>query len=656
MASQLPNDHPGRIGPDSALDIPLAENTDDAVPEPFPQTPLGRIPPEIRVKIFTELLAIPPSYGGHDFATESSGSGNPPKTPNKFVHMEASWHQVTRTCRQVYLESHPVFFASKSYFLANPQELEHFLECDQISTPMRTVFQWDTITALCFKDLVGCFKLHSKELIDEVLSNPTEYPGLYDTREQLEAKTYEGIDTSVLCHDLKRLKSLRTVGLCIRVGEEMEYVNFLYGLIGMTRGLVEFVNASHWLFRSQNPEDAWSIQYACFTEGDFANGKDHEDVPFDVRCIELAVTDIDSRAPGLQEGDERYVEVQIQRHEEDSAPQRLLDENENDIDGRIASDHSDTELRDYYQARFEIPQDQFETSARAETSEHDNIIAPLELESNQIDQSSLLMLQSEDGLDSHRVTDTDQEEDQTFLGRANEKVSETQSKTSSDHQAADPSFSRSLASVTHNTPTDTENDRLFSTDTGDEDNQVQPDTKASDQAPQVPFLRHDSRVHPENATEASRVQDTLKDKAKEGGRRTNINYLSGRKRQPLLDVILVPNPYTEEEMESYQKWQQQAISGNKEQTEQDSPQAQRTSSPFGKTQERQMMGQCATSPTATPKEERPSSPALPNRSGLTSKAFQIGAVSFLFLLLVMFTHLPGWLPNAGRDGKGSSQQ
>ena len=646
MASRLPHDHAESIGHDSAIDIQLAENTDDAVPEPFLQTRLGRIPPEIRVKIFTELLAIPPSYGGHDFATDSSELGKSPKTPTKFVHMKASWHHVTRTCRQIYLESHSIFFASKSYLLANPQELEHFLEYDMISTPIRPIFQWDTITALCFKDLVEDLPLYSKEELDEIFSNPNDYRAVYNTREQFENMTFKRLNTSVCVElNIKRLKSLRRVGLCIRVGEEMEYVNFLYGLSGMKRGLVEFVNASHWLIRPQNPEDAWSIQYACFLDGDYALGKDDEEVPYDVCCIELAVTDIDSRAPGLQEGDERYIEVHIQRHEEDILPQRPLHENEGDIDRGIALD---AELRDYYHAH-----DQFEASTRAETSEDDSIIPQLEPVSNQIDQSSLLMLQSEDGLDSHPVTDTEQEEDHTFLGPTNEEISKTQSKTSSDQQAEDPSFSKSLASVTHNAPTDTENDRLFSTDTSDEDNQVQPDT---DQVPHVASLPHDSRVQPESGTEASQVQKPLKDKAKEGVRRTNINYLSGRKRQPLSDVIIVPNPYTEEEMESYEKWQQQAITGNQEQTGKNSAQAERPSLLFGKTQEHRVKGPWATSTTAIPKEQRPPSPALPNRPGLTFKAFPIGAVSLLFLLLVVFTHPPGWLPNASRDGKGSSQE
>lgn len=82
----------------------------------------------------------------------------------------------------------------------------------------------------------------------------------------------------------------------------------------MRKGLVEFVDASHWLIRPQNPEHVWSIQYACFSYADCGRGEYNQEIPYDRCRVEEQITEIDSRAPGLQEGDERYVEVQIQRH------------------------------------------------------------------------------------------------------------------------------------------------------------------------------------------------------------------------------------------------------------------------------------------------------------------------------------------------------
>lgn len=147
---------------------------------------------------------------------------------------------------------------------------------------------------------------------DERLSRSNDQ-GNSARRRDLETKTFKCFDYNA-CVKIRHLKNLKTVGFCMKVGEELLHINLLFFLSNMRRGIVEFVDAFRWLMRPQNPEDVWSIQYACFTSGDYARGKDNEMITWDTLCILKDVTDIDSRAPGLREGDERYVEVQIQWH------------------------------------------------------------------------------------------------------------------------------------------------------------------------------------------------------------------------------------------------------------------------------------------------------------------------------------------------------
>ena len=654
MASPPPNDLAGKSRVDVADSPRTADIKADMARKPFLQTYFGRLPPEIRGKVFVGLLASPPPYAGHDFATNPSEPEVSRKTPGTFLHIKASWYQVTRTCRQIYIESRPIFFTSKSYYLANHQDLARFL---QYPTPLS--LRWDTITALCVKDLVRTRILYTQEEIDKIFSDPTDSRAVGRPREQYEAKTLQAIDF-ILSFDLRRLKSLRTIGLCIRVGEEMDYVGFLHGLSGISKGLVEFRDAAHWLIRSQNPGDPWEIQYACFSYGGYANyakGKDNEHIPYDVRRIQLAVTDIDSRAPGLQNGDERYVEVQIQRHTENDLSQSRLNERGSDMLLETASDHSDLGLQGSYQAQLEIPQDRSETVAGEETPEEDAEDVSdtgLEPEQNRTDQPSFLVQQSEDGPGHQTDTDTDQEGYHTLPRPASEEVFETQTKTQSEHQTEGPPSSRSSVSAAHDSSTATEIDRTSLTDTDDEDNQAQPNTQAGNYAPQVSNSQHDNRVYVESTIEAGRRWKDTTEKIKGPGVRTTIEILSGQTKKLLLDFLDTPNPYTEEETIQYRGGQQLGFVGNKEQTEKCPHQEKRSASRRWNTQERDAEAPCAASKASSPKEGLPL-PALPHRSGLQSRSVRIGAVSLLFFLLVIIGHPPEWLSNVRESGKGSSQ-
>ncbi|CAF9931689.1 MAG: hypothetical protein ALECFALPRED_005078 [Alectoria fallacina] len=646
MAPHTPDIHAEKPGHSVAENVQLADDSYDTVKKPFHQTHLGKLPPELRQMIYTGLLATPPSYAGHDFASNFPEHKISPSASEKCVHIMASWSQVTQTCRQIYMESRPVFFASKSYYLANPLELTYLIGHDNISS--RPFFLWDTITALCLRDLVKHSKVYTKEQVDNIFSDPTDYRRFLNTRQEIEAMTVKTLDTS-LGFLFRRLNSLRTVGLCLRVGEEMLYVNFLYCLSGMRRGLVEFVDPGHWLMRPQNPEDVWKLQYACFTCGDFANGKDDEHISYDERCIELDVTDIDSRAPGLQEGEERYVKVQLQFPAKSHPLQDTIDEDESEMDWQTVSDYSNVESssEDSDQAQLERPQDQIEDESLAEASEDDHTLAELERVLRRTVESSLVGPKSENGRDPQSDQDTDQE-DGALLGPASKEVYGTQPETQSDHVAGDPLSSRSLPSVIQNAPTYTENDRMFLIDTHDEEDQVQPKSKLAIRRLRRANLQHSTESLAESALEANQFQDGLRDKAEEKGRSTSIQYLSSQSKQPLLDVSDTPNPYTDEEMESYEKWQQLAIAGNQEQAVRGSYPGKKFFPSFGRTRKHHVKHSCVPSKTPTPKEK--SSPSLPSQSGLSSKPVQMGGL-FLLVLLIVITSLPPKWSNARQDGE-----
>ena len=652
MAFKPPDGQAKQPARDNAQTVSLAAESHDTVQKPFHQTRLGRLPPELREQVLIELLATPPPYAGHDFAATSSRQKTSLKAPQKFVHIKASWYHVTRTCRQIYLEAHPLFFASKAYYLASAKESKIFLQ----GIYSRQTFRYETITTLCLKDLVECSARFSKEEIDRIFSDPTEYLARSFTRQELEAQTDKQIRASIFV-PLGRLKNLKALGLCFSVGEEMEHVNFLYGLTGLMRGLVEFLDPHRWLIRPQDAEDVWRTQYACFYNADYAMDKNGENIPYDLCLIEREVTDIDSRAPGLQEGDERYVEVLLHRSARQDSSQGSLYGYEIEIEWASASDHSDVENQNSPEAQLEISQDPIEpieSTALAETSEEDISMAEIEPESNRIDQSSFLGLQNETSPSIPPDTNTDQGEDHTVLHPASEETSSTQPENQSNRQFEDP-LPKKLITMAHNAPTGPGSNRLFLLDTDDEDDEVQANTKPRTQASQMVNSQYDDEFYGESATEADQTQYDLKEKRKGLSRRTKIKHGLSQKKQPLLDVLDTPNPYTEEEMESFEKWQQLAISGNQQQTKKDFHKEANASSPLGKRQGQNVEGSRVASKTATPEESRPS-PASSNQAELPSKSVQMGGVFILILLLLILNFRTGRLSNTRRDETASDQQ
>ena len=523
-------------------------STKRSVSKPFLETGLGKLPPEIREMIFIRLLATPPPYAGHDFDINSAGPKNSPSAPKKFVHIKTSWYQVTQTCRQIYLESYPLFFASESYYLATPQELSRLLDYGCVLNPsiwgcvfddlgcrhaLSLHFRRSNITALCLQGFVTDKSLLNKEAIDRILSNLTGYRNAGRLRQQLEAQTFKGVDI-LACYRLSLLPNLKTVGLRMRVGQEMEYVNFMYGVSEMRRGLVEFVDQSHWLIRNQHPNEVWRIQYACFSLADYGRDENMKPIPYDRRRIEKEVTDIDSRAPGLQEGDERYVEVQIQRVKRDDeigTVSKVSDADTEDLtDTRATSrpEPSDLhttqvgELQDIQEPaheeveiELEVPPTEIDDDLQTTPLNfqdmlgpaHDDVeieleVPPMEMEddlqSSPLDNGlsgteseqeilntseSFVRYQSQDDYDSQSNKHSDQENDDALSETANHDVSIIQS-TKLSHQQAEESLLPTYSTFArHPVPTNTDSSRKFQTDSDDEDSNLQNESRLGDQAP-----------------------------------------------------------------------------------------------------------------------------------------------------------------------------
>ena len=365
------------------------------------------------------------------------------------------------------------------------------------------------------------------------------------------------------------------------------YINLLYGFSGMRRGLVEFVDASHWVIREQNPEDDWSIQYACFTCGDFNKGKYNEDIPYDRRCIELAVTDIDSRAPGLQEGDERYVEVSIRRHVTKSPAQSLLSSDQNDIssaatyddshvvplnqdshetqlgatDSANTSDENGTEplSQDLHGIQEEVSLDQTEENVLTQNTEYEDISAEVEPNSNVNDESPTLGLNSEDSRDSQATMATHQETNHTLLQSSSEEDSGVQSAAQCSLPAESPSLSSTLEQSALYRPSVTGDDQLSLFDTSDRHDQIQ-NTGINNNTAPTESSQPSEKSQSEHSAETDHVQQNLNVNAGEPSSRTNRTVLSSPRKPQLPEISNAPNPYTEEEMESYERWPPGSIS------------------------------------------------------------------------------------------------
>ena len=639
--------------------FPRGVGSDAGGLKPFRQTHFGRLPPELREMIYTELLASPPAFAGHNFATTSSDGRASTTAPIRYVHLKASWRQILRTCRQIYHEAHPIFFASKAYFVANPQEAVNLLDYSIFSVE-RTLLV-NRVTAICLGDFVRTMPVYSKERLDAIFSDPND-PRNANTRQELEMETYKTIWTpGIFC--LFSLKNLKTISLCFHVGLEMLYVDLLYGLTGMRRGIVEFVDASHWIIREQNPADPWSIQYACFTSGDYSQGKNNEHIPFDRRHIESEVTDIDSRAPGLKEGDERFVEISVRRPVKKGPAQGSLSSNQGDSSSAdtyddsdvvplnqdshetqlgathpaVTSDESETDplSQDLQEIETEVFPDHGEENVLTENSEHDDVSAEDGSNSNVNDDGSPIVgLDSEDSRDAQETMATHQETDHAFSQSSSEEVSGVQSSAPSSLPAESYALSRTLERLAPYVPMMTRDGRLSLLDTSDSHDQIQDETDTNNGTVHAESSQPTGNSHSEHSAETDHVQPELNVSAGEPSQNTNGTVSSSSRKQLLPEISDAPNPYTDEEMESYERWQQGSTSRTQEQNSEVFPKEIESCLSHEKKIERLVK----TSPTGSTTE-------TPAKTTSTISSQEIPAIlAITCLILLLFLAMVAYLP------------
>lgn len=302
------------------LEAETKKVSENRTSKPFLETGLGGLAPEIREVIFKNLLAVPPPYGGRDFRVEQTPIvGRPPISLTAFVDLKSSCLAVLQTCRQVYFEAFSIFYAGKSYYLANSQDLATCFEIGRWLRVGPRSFRVDTITSLCLKNLVIKKPKWKPQQIENLISQQHTL-----NREELEAERTEHLDFQLVLVDLEDMKRLRKICLCMLVGQEWEYLRFLFRIKGLRRGVITFIDNFHWSIRSQSEQgDDWSLQYAAFPSTFYRKGKNFEILEYHDVSIQGEVLDIDSRASDLDEGDERWVEVNIgSRNYEERMPEQ----------------------------------------------------------------------------------------------------------------------------------------------------------------------------------------------------------------------------------------------------------------------------------------------------------------------------------------------
>ena len=118
-------------------------------------------------------------------------------------------------------------------------------------------------------------------------------------------------------YQLRKWNNLQKLCLCMRAGEELGYLEFLFLLPRVIHSVVEFLNDSHWVVRRQCPQEEWQIQYACFETNTlwYRRGKGNVELCLEDIEVHRRILMVDSAASGLNQGDERYVEVDIVGHQ-----------------------------------------------------------------------------------------------------------------------------------------------------------------------------------------------------------------------------------------------------------------------------------------------------------------------------------------------------
>ncbi len=270
--------------------------------QPFHQTPFGKLPLEIRQKIFVKLLATPPLHAGREVSVP--------------YHLKASHLAILRTCRQVYLEAFENFYGRKSYYAANAQELCHILNFGHSGKPGPECFRSDVVTMLCVRGLRGPgYRSTVKEFMGTFHYNAQAHPPAFR-----EVETFRHLDRKVLStmSSLESWTSPCKIGLCMQAGDEGTYVDFLSRIPNFGQARIRFENDNNWTIYLQLQKSQKCEQKFLYLEplGTYFK-KPNSTTRFNSKFVPLTEEEKMEaercRGSGHKDGDERYVEVHVVR-------------------------------------------------------------------------------------------------------------------------------------------------------------------------------------------------------------------------------------------------------------------------------------------------------------------------------------------------------
>ena len=597
----------------------FTDHLDRRHPQPFLRTKLGGLAPEIRVLIYENLLASPPPYAGREFrAAQTPGAGQSPRSLTTFVDIKASCFAILETCRQVYREAFPLFYANKSYYIANAQDFCTIIENGRslrYFPQLFRLFQLNTITSLCIKNLVVSRAKWSPEQIERLVSLTHGFD-----REQLQAEQIEEIEDKVIVLDLAELKGLQTICICMRVGQEREYLRFLFNIRGLGRGVIDFVDDFRWKIRSQSMSASeWKFQYAPFSFFFYRKGKNNEPLDYEDVRIQEEVVDIDSRASDLNEGDERWVEIEVgARNYDERIPspsahvpqvQEVGDEDSDwvpGLDGLADSEADDVQIQTQSDQESEDLQVQEDGQSLDATAD------------DEPDQGSNYSQNSADidDYDTHAEPDQGSNYPQILAD-----IDEHDTGTGLDEAA---STSVTVSDEEHiGAPTGTLQNDLTATEPDDE-------TSGS---PELVDDEDSDGSAIEFTNGSYQEQHILETSVKGRTHRPASKFLSSARREPLPEILVPPNPYTEEEMDYYEKLQESSISGELEQKQKSQHENRSPSPPLGQVNERPVETLSPAKTSVTPADEKSTTASqdLPRFFVL----FVLAGVSLFLLLLLL---------------------
>ncbi len=276
------------------------------IPKPFLETALGKVPPEIREKIFKDVLtvgAISPLKHGisvpmikaeQDSSDRSSvtklitplkGGISVPKTKTKqhsSAHgpetkasigpaRPASCLALLQTCRQVYLESSLLFYKLNTIYLSNPQDMLSFL---RHLGPLR----WDELRSLHFEDLLTPQLIFSQQDLNRFRSQGTYTETVLANFATRRRDTLHP-DAEKAVKLLNKRGNIQRIYLDMRPSQTFQYIRLCMQIPGLQSSEIVFASPTRWTMVVQPHvwmEDTWFI--TTFLES-LSKGS-YRDMPF----------------------------------------------------------------------------------------------------------------------------------------------------------------------------------------------------------------------------------------------------------------------------------------------------------------------------------------------------------------------------------------